>query len=437
MNTFTRCNLVVLLIWAAVPLGARAADAPAPTADPDLPKCTDARSAVDPETLAKRTAIAQSSNAFALDLWRLEARASSNLTMSPASIAAAMAMTWGGARGQTARQMASVMHFSTDVQSTSQTWRGMLCSLTDPHRNVTLRMANRLFASKTFALDRSFIQWTKQTFAASLESMDFRNAADASRIRINAWVTQQTQGQIANLLGPRAINAQSRLVLVDSVYFRGDWAHSFSRKATIPEPFFVSRSIKRDIPMMHMRKGFEVAHVDGVRLLNLDYRGGDVSMLIVLPDRIDGLASVESTLSVAWISAWRKALRHEEVVVSLPRFDIDMRSPLSLGRDLATLGMQDAFDPSKADFSGMAKPLDPKDRLVLSNVFHQALVKVDEEGTVAAAATAVIMGLTASYVPNTTPPFLFRADHPFLLFVIDKPTGLILFMGHVNDPSVQ
>ena len=160
-------------------------------------------------------------------------------------------------------------------------------------------------------------------------------------------------------------------------------------------------------------------------------------MVIVLPDKIDGLAEVEQTLTAATIDTWTKAFRGKRrIIVSLPRFTFDPSVPLSLSNDLSALGMSAAFDANKADFSNISRPKQQNDRLSLSNVFHKAFVKVDEHGTEAAASTAVVTGLTAALRSEPPPPpLVFRADHPFLFLIIDKPSGLILFIGRVNDPS--
>ena len=185
--------------------------------------------------------------------------------------------------------------------------------------------------------------------------------------------------------------------------------------------------------MMHMHGTLSAGAADGVTLVELPYRGNTASMIVVVPKAIDGLPAVEATLTPAVLATWRKALRPQDAALALPKFTIDPETALSLADALKALGMPDAFDVAKADFSGIAKPATPEDRLAIGGVYHKAFVKVDEKGTEAAAATAVVM-VGRGAMP-AAPPLVITADHPFLFFIVDQESGLVLFMGRVSDPS--
>ncbi len=383
--------------------------------------------------------IVAANNSFAIDLWKKAGAHPANLAISPASISAALTMTWSGAEGKTAEQMRSTLRMQVDAKTASEQWGRLIRALGNPSRSFTLRIANRLFGERRFTFEKPFLESTKANFSAELEPLDFAGSPDASRQRINIWVEDRTEHRITNLLPPRSIDQSTHMVLVNAIYFLAEWQVPFEKVETYNAPFFVTSSQKHNASTMHEEAWLRAAQIKDVKLLALDYKGGDAEMLFVLPDRVNGLADVEKNLDAKMIEAWTKALDwKQEVIVSLPRFKVDPPGSLSLSRALQDLGMTDAFDDKTADFDGMAKPKRPEDRLKISEVFHKAFVKVDEKGVEAAAATAATgLMATAAPPPNPKPPFVFKADHPFLFFIIDKPSGLILFMGRVTDPSAS
>ena len=228
------------------------------------------------------------------------------------------------------------------------------------------------------------------------------------------------------------MSRETRLVLVNAIYFLGDWAQPFAKEATQPAAFSVSASQKKDVPTMHAVESFRFAARDGLKAVELPYKGGQMSMVLVLPDAPDGLAALESSFTAARLDGIVASLAPTRVHVSLPKFEVDPPGALGLGAVLAKLGMADAFSPAMADFTGIANPPDPRDRLFISEVFHKAFVKVDEKGTEAAAATAGVMDRAGAVMVQ---PAEFKADHPFLFFIRDNASGMILFMGRVADPS--
>ncbi len=376
------------------------------------------------------TPLAASSNRFGLELWAKAPRG--NLAMSPASITTALAMTWGGAKGTTAEQMRSVLHLEGDPDAVMAGWGRLAGALQSPGRALELRIANRLFGEQTYAFEQAYLDRTKAAFGAPLEAVDFKLGSEAARAGINAWVEAQTNKRIKDLLPSGSVRADTRLVLVNAIYFLADWEQPFAKTSTREQPFSVSATQSKSVPTMRQQSRFRLASADGVKVLELPYRGGDAAMWIVLPDKVDGLATVEQALDVAKLAKWKAALAMNQVDVAVPTFTIDPKDAADLSKSLQQLGIVDAFSAKDADFTGIAAPPTPEQKLSISAVFHKAFVKVDEQGTEAAAATAVSMPTGAGMPPKAEE---FIADHPFLFLIVDQRSGLILFIGRVVDPA--
>jgi serpin B len=369
------------------------------------------------------------SNEFGFDLYRRLAAAPGNNVVSPASISISLAMPWVGARGKTAAQMKQVLYFQDQPGPVIATAGELTRALIDPKRPGVFRIANRLFGEKTFPFEPVFLEATRAAFGAGLEPTDFHGAPEAARQAINLWVLEQTNQRIRDPVPPGGVSRETGLVLVNALYFLGDWASPFEHAATSPAPFHLSAREERLVPTMHNEGYFHFAARNGLLALKLQCKGGLMSMLLLLPEAREGLAAAEKSLDAAGLAAIVKSLSQTRVDVALPRFEVNPTNSLSLRKLLVALGMGAAFDPAQADFSGIANPPDPKDRLVIGDVFQKAFVKVDEKGTEAVAATA------AGSVCLGDPPVPFTADHPFLFFILDDATGLVVFMGRVSDPS--
>jgi serine protease inhibitor len=352
-------------------------------------------------------------HAFAFDLYGRLADGPGNLAFSPASVEIALTMTWEGARGETAAEMKRVLHL--DGQPASD--------LGGADRKVVLRVANRLFGERTYRFE--------PPFRDRIEPLDFKGAPDAARRRINDWVADQTEKRITNLLPEGSIKPVTRLVLTNAIYFLGDWQSPFQKEWTRPQPFHAHEARLHDVPMMHQASTFPFAETGGVKVLEMPYAGGDTAMDFVLPDAPDALPKLERRLTPELFDGWLRALEPQRVAVSLPRVTIDPPEPTRLSDALQALGMKRAFDPEAADLTGIANPPDKQDRLFIGEVFHKAFVRIDEKGTEAAAATAVVAPGGTGAAPKAKE---FRADHPFLFVLRDLRTGRILFMGHVYDP---
>jgi serpin B len=349
---------------------------------------------------------------FAFKLYGQLKATEGNLFFSPASIEAALAMTREGAAGNTLRQMRLLLPEAAVFPMIG--------------KSVTLESANAIWIDQTFPIIEKFQSTVQEKYGAEIRPADFTGQPEVERATVNRWVEEKTRDKIKNLLGPGSVTPDTRLILVNAIYFKGDWLHAFEKEKTTDELFWTVPDASANVPMMTMKpERFGYMENENFQCLELPYLGEEVSMLIVLPKEKDGLPRIEEGLSAAALADWAGALRKKEIEVHLPKFKIESQF-VSLTGVLAALGMMDAFNPSLADFSGIsAQPL------FISDVVHKAFVQVDEEGTEAAAATGVMMRTTAMPLP----PKVFRADHPFLFLIRAKMSGNILFMGRVCDPA--
>jgi serpin B len=368
-------------------------------------------------------AVVRGNTDFALELYARVREKPGNLFLSPYSISTALAMTFAGARGETARQMADVLHFalpSERLHPASSTLASALRAANDGS-NGSFHVASALWGPKGHYFLEEFLALTKEHYGAALRQVDFAYAAEQARRVINEWVGGETQHKIRELLEQGDLDAATVLVLTNAICFKGDWASRFNRAETRDGPFRVDRDKQVVVPMMHQLRQFPFAGTAELDVLELPYVGDRLSMVLLLPKKVDGLAALEVSLSKENLDRWLGHLRQQPVRVRLPRFTLDTR--FKLGETLQAMGMNDAFDGRKADFSGMTGRRD----LWIDKVVHQARVDVNEEGTEASAATAVVM--------KKGPPIPeFTADHPFLFFIRDRQSGSILFLGRAVNP---
>lgn len=379
--------------------------------------------------------ISEANNAFAVALFaRLAAeREGENLFFSPTSIETALAMTYSGARGNTATQMAKVLHLPSEAQTIHSDFGDFLIRLNAAKtadgkpRGYQLSVANALWGQKGYAFLPDFVSLLKKHYHAGLSEVDFETDSEGARKKINTWVEKETRDKIKDLIGQGVLTADTRLVLTNAIYFKGDWAAQFEKKATRDEPFHVSAEQQKTVPLMHCTGEYGYLEEETLQVLKLPYVGDELSMIILLPKKIDGLAALEKELTQTKLSDWFSRLGEQKVAVSMPKFKATTQ--FELNGVLAALGMSDAFDANRADFSGMTGNRD----LCISNVIHKAFVDVNEEGTEAAAATGVVVRLTAAR-PSEPPPE-FRADHPFLFVIRDEKSEAILFMGRLRNPG--
>ena len=420
------------------PATALTASAPPPVAEPTAatgssePEASDVP--LEPTSSGELETFARSTNVFAFDLFEKLRATSGNLVFSPVFITSALTMALGGARSETAREMKRVLHVEVAPEQAMSSAGKLLASFQNPDQKVIFRVANRLFGDKTYTFDAKYSERVRRAFNAPLERLDFRAAFDRARLHINGWVSQKTENRIQDLLPDGSVNANTQLVLVNAIYFLGGWQTPFLKARTKPEPFRTLPTAEHEVATMHTFGHFAFAALDRVKVLEMHYAGGNVAMVIVLPDAIDGLAAVEKTMRAPTLGKWVKALQPTLVDVALPKFEINPSTSTPLRDHLIALGMPSAFDEAKADFTGMANPSKANPRLYLSGAFHKAFVELDEKGTEAAAASGLIGGLLGGSSHHENPS-VFHADHPFLFFLRHTQSGAILFMGRVADPT--
>jgi serpin B len=381
-------------------------------------------------TTKQKAEVVKEANAFAFDLYaRLRAekeQAGKNIFFSPFSISSALAMTYAGAMGNTAREMAKVMHFDLKEQELHPAFGDLTANLNKRGKagSFKLAVANRLWGQKDYVFLQNFLELNKLYYGAGVERLDFKKDPDKSRKIINAWVEEQTQDKIKDLLKPPHIRIDTRLVLTNAIYFKGDWERQFKKKWTRDRNFNVSANKRVKVPMMNQTEKFPYAQCEGFQALELPYKGKELSMVVLLPDRKSSLDALEKKLSAEMLDGALGKLREQEVVTALPKFE--MTWEMVLNGPLQKMGMTDAFVFGRADFSGM----DGSRMLYISMVVHKAFVAVDEQGTEAAAATAVVMAFGCARRPTS-----FVADRPFVFLIRDKKTGSILFLGRVVNPK--
>ena len=372
---------------------------------------------------AHRTALVEGNNAFALDLYAKLKKREGNLFFSPYSISTALAMTYAGARGSTEKQMADVLHFELDRERLHPAFRGLIDRLNAQGKEgaYQLSVANALWGQKGYGFLKKFLDLTEANYGAGLKEVDFVKAAEAVRKTINAWVEKQTQEKIKNLIKRGILDADTCLVLTNAIYFKGNWASRFNNRYTKDSPFTIAPGKRVEVPMMFRSGKFKFLEQDTFYMLELPYVDDELSMVVLLPKEIDGLGELQNSLSTGNLKAWLRNLRKQEVRVYLPRFKTT--SEFMLAEVLKFMGMTDAFS-GRADFSGMTG----RKGLSISAVIHKAFVEVNEEGTEAAAATAVVMKRGG---PRGR---VFRADHPFIFLIRDNRSGSILFLGRLLNP---
>jgi serpin B len=373
--------------------------------------------------------IFQANNHFAFDLYSHLDPNKGNIFFSPYSLSSALTMVYEGARNQTADEMRTVLHLPSDEVDWRTDLSNFIQSMNTAHQAYELSTANALWAQKAYPFKEGYLKLIKDTYFAEARNLDFVSDPEASRVTINSWVSKNTKDRINDLLPPRSITPETRLILTNAVYFKGKWETPFDKGDTKSDTFWLDPSQSVQTDMMTLEgKSFDYMDNDQAQVLLLPYQGDDLSMLIVLP-RSKDIQGLEKILNQDILKQWQGGMTSQEVNVSIPKFKFD--SGYEMSGILSGMGMNLAFDPNNADFSGMADKVHDEN-LYIGGVFHKAWIETNEEGTEAAAATAVGMMAGAMYHPQERK--VFRADHPFIFVIQESKTGHILFMGRVSDP---
>ncbi len=373
--------------------------------------------------MSDQAALAAGTTEFGLDLYAQLRDQPGNVILSPYSISTALAMTYAGARGETARQMAAVLHFPFEGEPLHEACASLASALSESGDGPQCKVyvANSLWGQQGLEFLDDFVALNRRYYGAGFRQIDFAADPDQARQSINAWVSDHTQRMIPQLLAPPDIGRETLLVLTNAIYFKGTWVYQFDPENTRDAPFWLGHDQQVAVPMMTQTGTFAFADHGDVDVLDLPYAGGRWSMTLLLPKDRDGLPAVERSLDTQHLHRWlNEGLEDKPVRVSLPRFKLGFHT--CVARPLRSMGMTDAFGPD-ADFSGMTG----RRGLSIAEVVHEARVEVNEEGTEAAAATAVLL-------KRGPRPEQFVADHPFLFLIRDKQTGAILFLGRVSDP---
>jgi len=379
------------------------------------------------------SAVVNANNQFAFELYSKYKSNEGNIFFSPYSISTALAMTFEGARGKTADEMQSVFHFPKDEALRRNSFQQIYNEINKEDKPYMLKTANALWAQEGYTFLDSYFSLIKQYYGGNATNLDFVNKAEESRLTINNWAEEQTNNKIKDLIPSGSLGPLIRLIITNAVYFKGTWFIQFDKTKTVEKDFKVSPGKTVKAMMMTLtgeRAKFPYDETEDLQVLELPYQGQELSMLILLPKE-GTMDSLEASLNAQRISEVRNSLKNERVNVYLPRFKFETK--YFMKETLVGMGMPTAFTlgvdfGGKADFSGMTGKKD----LNIDQVIHKAFVEVNEEGTEAAAVTAV-MTIAGSALPPKIK--IFNADHPFIFVIQEKATGNILFLGRVSDPS--
>ncbi len=424
-----RTLLEILSVFAAlsVLLSACAAQPSASVAQSSLKRVA------DPNVPANDlSALVQGNNAFAIDLYRSLRPQGGNLAFSPYSLSVALAMPYAGARGQTETQMAQALHYTLPQDRLHPAFNRLDQDLaqeakptSDAEQPLQLNIANGVWAEQTFSFLPSYLDLIALNYGAGIQLADFVKQSESVRQQINNWVSQKTNSKIQNLIPSGVLGSSTKMVLVNALYFKADWADPFDPTDTTDAPFHLLDGTQVTSKQMNGKLyGLPYASGDGYQAVELAYQGNTAAMDIIVPDS-GRYKDFEASLDAAKLDTILSSMQPTTLKLGLAKFTF--RSSFDLGSQLTTLGMPDALDPNRADFSGMTGKLD----LFIAKVLHQAFIAVDEKGTEAAAATAVIMAPTAAMLP----PQELMVDRPFIFVIRDLKSGQILFLGRVLDPT--
>ncbi|HWX20473.1 MAG TPA: serpin family protein [Candidatus Binatia bacterium] len=367
--------------------------------------------------------------AFALDLYGQLKTQPGNVFFSPYSISTCLAMAYAGARGETAAQMAKVLHFSEEPQRLHAGFGQLQRQLrqVQNQKGIELNIANALWTQQRHPFIPGFLKIAQEEYQANAKQADFKTGAEAARKGINQWVAEATKDKINDILPSGSVNVMTRLVLANAVYFKGAWTVPFPKLETSTQPFHVTAGSQVNVSLMHHSDTVRYMENNEFQAVELPYGSNELSMVILLPRQVDGLARLENRLSPALLSRALGEMKKLKADIFLPKFKLE--SSVMLNDELAKMGMRDAFG-SKADFSG----IDGTRLLYISGVFHKAWGEVNEEGTEAAAATTVTIKTLALQRPIQPPP-VFRADHPFVFLIRETGSGSVLFLGRLVVPG--
>jgi serpin B len=431
VNEMNRGLIIILVLVLILPVIASmqlAQPAGAGVLKSDKERITEPNVSTDEQAL-----LVEGNTIFAFELYQALKGEEGNLFYSPYSISLALAMTYAGARGETAQQMADTLQFLLEQDRLHPAFNWLDAELAKRGEGAQgkdgegfrLNIVNAIWGQRDYEFLPAFLDVLAENYGAGLRILDFITETEKSRVTINKWVSDQTESRIKDLIPPGAITELTRLVLTNAIYFNAAWEHPFNEKVTADGPFYLLDGGQVIVPMMKQTESFGYTEGEEYQAVELLYDGGELSMVILIPEASQ-FGAFEEGLQAQQVDAIINDLRNTRVTLTMPQFEFD--SEFSLKDTLAGMGMRDAFSPDDADFSGMMG----NPELFISDVVHKAFVAVDEAGTEAAAATAVIVGTTSA--PGE-PLVEVTIDRPFIFLIRDIETGAILFVGRVLNPS--
>ena len=383
--------------------------------NPEIQKTT------DPKT------IAENNNIFMMKAYKLLTDKDDNIFISPYSITSALAMTYAGAANKTAAEMGTALEFSGNNINFHENFGKVTTGINEVQKKgeIQLSIANSLWLADGFKFSDEFLRINKTFYKAELTNLNFAES-QKSRKTINDWVAEKTKDKIKDLIPEGILDALTKLVLTNAVYFKAEWAEQFKKNNTEESEFITYGNGSVNVDMMHLKHRYNYMENSELQFIEMPYKGGDASMFVLLPKNKDGLKAIEKKLTYQNLADYTSQMQKKEVDVFFPKYKMSLSYEL---RELmGKLGMKEAFN-KKADFSKMNGKTD----LYISAIIHKTFIAVDEEGTEAAAATAVVMRMKS--MPPQNDFAVFKADHPFFYFIKEKSTGTILFAGRVTDPS--
>jgi serine protease inhibitor len=367
--------------------------------------------------------IVEGNNQFAFDLLKQLGTQNQNTFFSPYSISTALFMTAGGARGNTEKQMLKVLHQAQNSLAYHKKFGEIITKATNK-QNVELSIANSIWPQKGFKFKPDYLNLLKSAYKTKVTESDFAKNPNAEAQKINKWVEEKTKSKITNIIKPDVLDANTKLVLANAIYFYGYWKTTFDTAKNQIAPFYKNGGTQVNTTFMNASYSMDYASDEMFKVVSIPYKNNEVSLLLILPNNPDSFKLAMNSLDIRRYFDLSKSLKPEKVNLSLPKFK--MESEFYLEEKLPAMGMSDAFT-KEADFSGMTG----NKSLSISKVIHKAFIDVSEKGTEAAAATVVIMSRNG----GSHKPIEFKADHPFIFMIKDNSTGQILFMGILNDPK--
>jgi serpin B len=420
--------LAILVIVLLLPMIACAQPAPGELLKSDKQRITSPDVSTSEQAL-----LVEGNSAFAFELYQALKGKEGNIFYSAYSISLALAMTYAGARNETAEQMADTLQFMLEQERLHPAFNWLDAELASRGKGAAgkdgegfrLNIVNAMWGQKDYEFLTDFLDVLAENYGAGLRILDFTTETEASRLAINKWVGDQTEGRIKDLIPPGVINELTRFVLTNAIYFNAAWEDPFNKRMTVDCPFYLLDGGQVTVPMMKQAEYFGYTEGEGYQAVELLYDGAELSMVILLPGS-GKFAAFEEGLQSQHVYDIISDLQLTGVALTMPKFEFD--SEFSLNDILAEMGMPDAFSLSEADFSGMTS----SSPLFIWGVVHKAFISVDEAGTEAAAATAV-SGAPSAGPPES--PVQVTIDRPFIFLIRDIETGAILFIGRVVNPA--